>query len=178
MSEEELKAVLDKHKAWLNNEEGGVRANLSCFDLREADLSYADLRKVDLSETDLRYANLRYANLRYANLRGADLYGADLYGANLHHANLCWSRENHTNLCVVKGIDGLISVSFIGSRKGTTLYDAERDLIRCGCFDGTLEQLREKNAARTDSEIWKAEYEAAIEFFEKIMAIRGSAKAI
>ncbi|GHV55037.1 hypothetical protein FACS1894216_16330 [Synergistales bacterium] len=133
MNVEELKAVLAKHKAWLDDEEGGVNANLSETDLRGANLSYADLRGADLSGADLRDANLREA----------------------------------------KGIDGLISVSFIGSRKGITLYDAERDSIRCGCFEGTLEQLREKNAARTDGEVWKAEYEAAIEFFEKIRAIRG-----
>ena len=36
---EELKDLLAKHKAWLNNEEGGERANLS-----EADLSGANLR--------------------------------------------------------------------------------------------------------------------------------------
>ena len=50
---EQLKDILAKHAAWLNNEPGGERANL------------------------------RYANLRYADLRGANLIGANLSGANL-----------------------------------------------------------------------------------------------
>lgn len=44
MKEIELKEILKKHKKWLNDEEGGERANLSY-----ADLSGADLRNADLS---------------------------------------------------------------------------------------------------------------------------------
>ena len=54
-TKEQLAELLAKHRAWLNNEDGGERANL-CY----ADLSYADLSYVDLS-----YANLSYANLRF-----------------------------------------------------------------------------------------------------------------
>ena len=53
MTSEEIKKVLDSHQKWINEEDGGERA-----DLREADLSRADLSK--------------------ANLRGADLSGVDL----------------------------------------------------------------------------------------------------
>ena len=38
MTQEELSVILDKHKKWLNNEEGGEKA-----DLRGADLGGADL---------------------------------------------------------------------------------------------------------------------------------------
>ena len=60
-TKEQLSEILAKHKARLNNEEGGERA----------DLSYADL-----SDANLSYANLSYANLSYANLRNADLRSA------------------------------------------------------------------------------------------------------
>ena len=63
MTKEELKNVLDLHRKWLNDEDGGVRA-------------------------DLRGANLWGANLRGANLRGANLWGANLWGADLREANL------------------------------------------------------------------------------------------
>ena len=63
MTSEEIKKVLELHKKWLNNEQGGERA----------DLSWADLREADLSEADLRWADLRCADLRCADLRGADL---------------------------------------------------------------------------------------------------------
>lgn len=78
MEQEKLQEILEKHKKWLNNEEGGERANLS-----EADLYKADLYKADLSEADLRGANLSEADLRGAVLHGADLREADLREANL-----------------------------------------------------------------------------------------------
>ena len=108
-----LNEILEKHLKWLNDENGGeradlYRANLSEADLRGANLYIADLRGANLyiadlrgtnlsgtnlsganlSEADLRGANLRGANLSGANLSGADLRGADLYRADLYRANL------------------------------------------------------------------------------------------
>ena len=108
MTREELQEILDKHKKWLENEDGGEKANLRKADLRNADLSDADLsdadlrgadlrgadlRNADLGCADLRYADLRNADLgcadlRYADLRKADLRGADLRGADLRNADL------------------------------------------------------------------------------------------
>ncbi len=59
MTQAELDEVLVKHKKWLNNEDGGERA-------------------------DLRHAYLRDADLRDAYLRDAYLQGADLQGANIN----------------------------------------------------------------------------------------------
>ena len=73
MDSEQLKDILTKHKAWLNGENDGVRA-----DLRDADLSGADLSGADLSGADLRDADLSGADLSGADLRDADLIGADL----------------------------------------------------------------------------------------------------
>ena len=78
MTSEEIKKVLDLHKKWLNNEQGGEKANLRRADLSRADLSRADLREANLSE-----ANLHEADLRWADLSGADLSEADLSWANL-----------------------------------------------------------------------------------------------
>ena len=52
MTRDELISILEKHKKWRNEEEGGERADLCGADLREA------------------------------NLRGANLCGANLWGAN------------------------------------------------------------------------------------------------
>ena len=103
MDNEKLKEILERHRKWLNDEDGGERANLRGAnlrgvnlrgaDLREANLREANLRGVNLRGADLREANLREANLRGVNLRGADLReanlrGADLRGADLREANL------------------------------------------------------------------------------------------
>ena len=78
---EELKAVLEEHKKWLESEDG---AEGSCADLRGANLSDADLRGADLSRAGLSDANLRFANLSRANLSDANLRGADLSDANIN----------------------------------------------------------------------------------------------
>jgi hypothetical protein len=73
MTSEEIKKVLELHKKWLNNEQGGERANLRWADLSCANLSGAKLSRADMRETTLRLADLRGTNLTRADLRGADL---------------------------------------------------------------------------------------------------------
>ena len=73
MTPEELKRILNLHKKWLDNEEGGECADLSSANLRHANLSCANLSCANLSCADLRSANLRSANLSCADLRSADL---------------------------------------------------------------------------------------------------------
>jgi len=73
--------------AGLNLIEDLARANLSGFDLKDAELSGANLRNANLSHTDLSSANLRGANLSGANLSSTNLNGAVVdearFGANL-----------------------------------------------------------------------------------------------
>ena len=88
MTQEELNAILENHKKWLEGN-GGERANLKGANLRGANLCDANLCDADLRDADLRDADLRDAHLRYADLYGADLRYADLRGANLCDANLC-----------------------------------------------------------------------------------------
>ena len=73
MTQEELNIILDRHKKWLNDEEGGERATLS-----GAHLIGADLRGSTLIGADLRGSTLSGADLIGADLRGATLIGADL----------------------------------------------------------------------------------------------------
>ena len=68
MTKKELKEVLEKHRKWLDGEDGGERADLS-----GADLNGADLRRANLSRADLRRADLNGADIREADLRGADI---------------------------------------------------------------------------------------------------------
>ena len=73
MTSEEIKKVLDSHQKWINDEDGGERANLRWADLSCVNLSGAKLNRADLRETTLRLADLRGTNLTRADLRGADL---------------------------------------------------------------------------------------------------------
>lgn len=49
MTKEELEKILQEHKLWISNKEGGKYANL-----RNANLSSANLRNANLSNADLR----------------------------------------------------------------------------------------------------------------------------
>ncbi|WP_213941219.1 pentapeptide repeat-containing protein [Pseudomonas sp. dw_612] len=100
---EQLAEILGKHRAWLDDEEGGERAGLSDANLRGANLSDANLSGANLSgaylrDANLRGANLRGANLSDANLRGANLSDANLRGANLRDANLSGANLSGANL--------------------------------------------------------------------------------
>ena len=61
MTNADLNRILELHQKWLNNEDGGERANLYC-----ADLSGANLRRANLSRADLRSADLRGADLDFS----------------------------------------------------------------------------------------------------------------
>ena len=90
MNANDLKTILEKHKMWLNDEDGGEMADLSGIDLCWANLSGTDLRWANLSGTDLIGANLSGANLSGSDLRRSDLRGADLREANLSGTDLRW----------------------------------------------------------------------------------------
>ena len=68
-----LRYVLELHKKWLEDEEGGKRADLSGENLSNVNLSNLNLESAVLINTDLTGANLSYANLLEANLSGTNL---------------------------------------------------------------------------------------------------------
>ena len=102
---EELKKILRLHEMWLNNEKGGIYADLSGADLRYANLSYVDLSGANLSGADLSGADLRHADLSGADLSGANLRHADLSGVSYNEATSFFALQ-----CPEEG-------SFIGYKK-------------------------------------------------------------
>ena len=68
MNSNKLNRILDKHRKWLNHEEGGARV----------DLSYSDLRGSDLRHSNLSGSDLRYSDLIHSNLSGSDLRDSGL----------------------------------------------------------------------------------------------------
>ena len=77
MTTEEISEILKLHKAWINGEKHGKRADLSGADLSRADLSGAYLSGANLSGADLSVADLSGAYLSRAYLSGADLSRAE-----------------------------------------------------------------------------------------------------
>ena len=176
---QEEKLILQRHAAWLADEAGGKRANLSGANLSGADLYKADLRRailngVDLREADLSEADLSEANLRRADLRGADLCGADLGRADLREANLRKVELNGADLREVDlyGAKNILAFGPIGSRLDITYAVKYRDriMIKCGCFWGDLEQWQAQCRATHGDNSHAAAYAAAADFIRAYAA--------
>ncbi|ECO1684028.1 pentapeptide repeat-containing protein, partial [Listeria monocytogenes] len=148
----------------------GERANLSYADLRRADLSGANLRGANLSYANLSYADLRRAdlsgaNLRRANLRGANLSGANLRGANLSYANLSYADLNWINWRDVVSLT-VIAVQINTTRKNNQItYIKELEIWTTGCFQGTLEELKDSiEQTHASNDFLKRRYYRAINY--------------
>lgn len=186
ISKEELNEILERHKKWLNGEDGKQAK------LRNTDLQNVCLRKVDLRNADLTDADLRGSDLREADLRYADLYGANLQNTNLNETKLSGANLGRANLwraCVLdadlqnaelintdlRGVfcPWLIYTGAIGSERSETLYFANKDVVQCDCWYGTLAEFK----ARVDDFypannekyfIYRAEYISAIKMFQSM----------
>ncbi|WP_270997857.1 pentapeptide repeat-containing protein [Listeria seeligeri] len=189
MNQAELDVVIEKHEKWLRDGYG-ERANLRGADLRRADLSYADLngadlsganlrradlRRADLSGANLSGANLSYANLRRADLSGADLNGADLSGANLRRANLSYADLRRADLSYADlnwiNWRDVVSLTVIAVQINTTrknnqiTYIKELEIWTTGCFQGTLEELKDSiEQTHASNDFLKRRYYRAINY--------------
>ncbi|MBM5707769.1 pentapeptide repeat-containing protein [Listeria ivanovii] len=144
MNQAELDVVIEKHEKWLRDGYG-----------ERADLSYADLSYADLSYADLSYADLSGADLNGANLSGADLNGANLSGADLNWIN--W--RDVVSLTV-------IAVQINTTRKNNQItYIKELEIWTTGCFQGTLEELKDSiEQTHDNNDFLKRRYYRAINY--------------
>ncbi|PDD16058.1 hypothetical protein A4P54_06565 [Listeria monocytogenes] len=159
MNQAELDVVIEKHEKWLRDGHG-ERANLRRADLRRADLSYADLSGANLSGADLNYADLNGADLNGADLRRANLSYADLNGANLSYANLNWINWRDVVSLTV------IAVQINTTRKNNQItYIKELEIWTTGCFQGTLEELKDSiEQTHASNDFLKRRYYRAINY--------------
>lgn len=198
ISNEELNEILEKHKDWLNNKEGGERADLRDADLSDVNLYDANLhnailrganlynvilRGADLSSADLRCAILQGTNLQFADLhdtllQNANLQNAYLQFANLSGANLSGADLSKADLKYVKR-RWFVYTGAIGSRNAETLYFADGDNIRCGCLNnykgGTLAEFKKRiddvypaDSENEEYQRYRIEYLSAIKMFESM----------
>ncbi|WP_253253915.1 pentapeptide repeat-containing protein [Listeria monocytogenes] len=164
MNQAELDVVIEKHEKWLRDGYG-ERANLRVANLSYADLSCANLRGANLSGADLSYADLRRANLRVANLSCANLRGANLSGADLSYADLRRADLNWINWRDVVGLT-VIAVQINTTRKNNQItYIKELEIWTTGCFQGTLEELKDSiEQTHASNDFLKRRYYRAINY--------------
>ncbi|HAJ9288135.1 TPA: pentapeptide repeat-containing protein [Listeria monocytogenes] len=164
MNQAELDVVIEKHEKWLRDGYG-ERANLRGANLSYEDLSCANLRGANLSYADLSCANLRVANLSYADLSCANLRGANLRGANLSGANLSYADLNWINWRDVVSLT-VIAVQINTTRKNNQItYIKELEIWTTGCFQGTLEELKDSiEQTHASNDFLKRRYYRAINY--------------
>ncbi|EPD2207912.1 pentapeptide repeat-containing protein [Listeria monocytogenes] len=159
MNQAELDVVIEKHEKWLRDGYG-ERADLRGANLRRANLSYADLNGADLRGANLSGANLRRADLSGADLNGANLSYADLNGANLSYADLNWINWRDVVSLTV------IAVQINTTRKNNQItYIKELEIWTTGCFQGTLEELKDSiEQTHDNNDFLKRRYYRAINY--------------
>ena len=149
----DIKEILEKHLAWLRNEENGERAVLTGADLTDADLTGAVLSRAVLSS----------AFLTRANLTGAVLTGTILSDSKgLLTAREFMSKFKHDKLGVI--VYKLIGDTYYKSPDywniipGSFLEEVVNPLptldCACGVNFATLEWC-EKNENYSKSKLWK-----------------------
>lgn len=77
MEQKLLDKILQKHQMWLNDEDGGERANLSYANLSGADLSYAKRNEMERCEK-CKYWNKQSEYYGVCNLLSYNNQGANL----------------------------------------------------------------------------------------------------
>ncbi|ELZ1590928.1 pentapeptide repeat-containing protein [Listeria monocytogenes] len=110
-------------------------------------------------------ADLSGADLNGANLSGADLNGADLSYANLNGADLSYANLNWINWRDVVGLT-VIAVQINTTRKNNQItYIKELEIWTTGCFQGTLEELKDSiEQTHASNDFLKRRYYRAINY--------------
>ncbi|EAC3505717.1 pentapeptide repeat-containing protein, partial [Listeria monocytogenes] len=151
--------LADLRGAYLSN------ANLRGANLRFADISNANLSNANLSNANLSNANLSIAYLSNANLSITDLSNANLYNANLRGTDLSDANLNWVNWQHVEGLT-VICVQVDTTRKNNQIaYIKELDIWITGCFQGTLEELKDSiEQTHASNDFLKRRYYRAINY--------------
>jgi len=164
-TQDEINEAIAQHALWLQNQ-GGRRLDLSGCNLSDcnligsnlsystmigsnligSNLSYSNLIGSNLSYSNLRCANLSDCNLIGSNLRGSTLIGSNLRCANLSDCNLIGANLSDCNLIGAGGI-AYASCSWPAHGQSGRQLLAVRidgaDTYFCGCFAGSLSEIRE-----------------------------------
>lgn len=154
LPDEELRAILDEHRRWLEGDSNARPADLKGKRIRgnldgerldqasliECDLCGASLKEASLYRATLIGAKLRETDLEFADLRDADLHDADLARAVLRGANLQTANLTDADLGAANLADSqLEGADFTAARlKGAKLAEAS-GLSECILRDANLE---------------------------------------
>jgi len=151
LTQNQIDKDIAAHGKWLRGEKGGKRVDWS-----ECNLDGASLNRASLNGASLNRASLNDASLNDASLNGASLNDASLDGASLNdasgviRASCSWTDHGERGR-------QLLAVSIGGN-----------DVYFCGCFRGSINELREY--IKRGEEKYRASRTIAADFVSARMA--------
>ena len=140
MTKAELDKILELHKKWLNDEEGGERANLSGADLSGANLSNADLYRANLLNADLSGAVL-------SNIR-TNSYTSGFYPQCPEEGSFIGYKKARLEKIVV------LKISEDAKRSSATTFKCRCDkaeVLRIENLDGSISDLKSINSLNDEN---------------------------
>jgi len=144
-SADELKRILAKHAAWLDDSgSGGARADFS-----DALLDGVDLSGAALNRANLKSAHLQNAKLSHAELRWAQMEKADLTQAELQNADFGWTQLQEA---VISNADARSANLYTADLRGATLIGTDFQGARLvgARLDPSVSRWQEDGQERTE----------------------------
>lgn len=193
ITKEELKAKLQSHSCWLQDNAIGERLDLSMFDLSNMDLRGAYLLQAIAEDACFDGANLSGAVGSFANMSGSSFKGAnlsnsdfkftdfsdcDFKNANIKNSILWWSDFNRAQFKNTKmyGVQSLgakfdaaiLYQSLIIIQEGRyRIAISDKSFAQVGCKHHSVSEWR----AFTKNEILLMDGRAALKFYPRLLDI-------
>lgn len=191
ITQEEIDKKVEAHELWLNS--NGTQGEKAYFinalikgkNFNNRNLCSVIFRNTNFDNTEFSYANLAYSNFNqcnitnttyhFANLKNAVFENTTLDNVNFAYSNLYnvdFSTANIEKICVARTIPiRIIGQKVICTQVNTSrlnnliAYWADLGIWTTGCFQGTLEELREAVAKKhKDNPFLRSRYERAINY--------------
>ncbi|HAM1431967.1 TPA: pentapeptide repeat-containing protein [Listeria monocytogenes] len=140
-------------------------SNLERAYLKNTNLTGANLSNVNMQSTYLRGVNFEEACLTGADLSNATLHCTNLRGANLIGANLSNADLNWINWQSIQGLTAVVVQVDTTRRNNQITYIKELGIWTTGCFQGTLEELKDSiEQTHASNDFLKRRYYRAINY--------------
>ncbi len=157
-----MKEIITAHRAWLRNERGGRRADLSLKVLRDLNLKGLNLPKakltgIQLINCDLSGANLRESDLFAANLAGSRFIGADCRDCDFRGAALQGADFSEAKLSGTDFREGSLLVS-----SGGSVEPPKRETWKSDKTDTAMNRADLTGAKLRNSIVRKADFSGAV----------------
>lgn len=138
-------------------------------------MSIALFRGCSLGKCEFSHTNLSSVNFENTSLNCSKFCACCLNNSCFDDCSDTYGIEFHDcNLTKIDMPEPVYSIGPIGSRYSLTTFFAGRNIVQCGCWNGTLEDFKARideaypSCSEGEELIFREQYLAAIKFFERM----------